>query len=256
MGPINMLKKHSMAIKASGLITQQLTYMKSVVAAARNHKAAHSFSQCGEDLISNFLFENYLRIPYPAYLDIGAHHPTYLSNTYFFYQKGCAGVCVEPDPTLYEVIRKKRPRDICVNAGVGASPESAADFYVMTERTLNTFSKKEADRYQSYGTQKIEAVVKIPLFSVNKILSDNFSSCPNFLSLDVEGLDLLILQSFDFNQFRPEVFCIETLTYVEDKSQQKIQEIIRHMEHAGYFVYADTFINTIFVDKKSWNSRK
>ncbi|MFM6249337.1 MAG: hypothetical protein ACKPEQ_09345, partial [Dolichospermum sp.] len=56
-----------------------------------------SYSQCGEDLIINFIFNN-LGIINPSYLDIGAHHPTYLSNTYSFYRKGCQGVCVEPDP--------------------------------------------------------------------------------------------------------------------------------------------------------------
>lgn len=38
---------------------------------------------------------------------------------------------------------------------------AAADFYVMTTRTLNTFSRSEAERYQSYGNQKIEEVLSL-----------------------------------------------------------------------------------------------
>ena len=42
-----------------------------------------SYAQCGEDLIIDFLFAT-LKVPKVRYLDLGAHHPTYFSNTYFF----------------------------------------------------------------------------------------------------------------------------------------------------------------------------
>jgi hypothetical protein len=48
-----------------------------------------------------------------TYLDIGAHHPTRLSNTYLFYKRGFQGVVVEPDPELMGAIRRVRPRDVC-----------------------------------------------------------------------------------------------------------------------------------------------
>ena len=219
------------------------------------YTAAHSFSQCGEDLIINFIFEKYLKINKPSYLDIGAHHPTYLSNTYFFYQRGCRGVCIEPDPALCENIRNKRSRDICLNAGVGISSKTNAEFYVMTTKTLSTFSREDAEHYQGYGTQKIEKILRIPLIPVNEIIQNNFKSCPNLVSLDVEGLDLDILKSFDFTKYRPEVFCVETLTYVEDKSETKLSEINDLLSSKDYMVYADTYINTIFVDKKAWGNR-
>jgi FkbM family methyltransferase len=214
-----------------------------------------SFAQCGEDLIVDFIFSA-LKLPNPSYLDIGAHHPIYLNNTFFFYQKGCSGVCVEPDPALFAKIKSKRKRDICLNVGVGGTHESKADFYIMRSRTLNTFSKEEAVRYQSRGRQKIKKVIQTQLVPINEILNKYFISYPNFISLDVEGMELGILKTFDFSKFRPEVFCIETLTYTEDKSEQKITDIIKFMISKGYFAYADTYINTIFVDKKSWDNRK
>jgi len=214
-----------------------------------------SYAQCGEDLIIDFIFST-LNISKPSYLDIGAHHPIYLNNTFLFYQKGSTGVCVEPDPALFSQIKKKRSRDICLNVGIGVTKESKANFYIMTSKTLNTFSKKEAERYQSYGSQKIKRVIQIPLVPINEIISQHFTTFPNFISLDTEGLELEILKTFDFSKFRPEVFCIETLTYTEDKSEQKITEIIDFMISKEYFNYADTYINTIFLDKNSWNTRQ
>jgi len=120
---------------------------------------------------------------------------------------------------------------------------------------LNTFSREEAERYQSYGTYRIQEVVKLPLLSVNTILEKYFSSGPDFVSLDVEGVDLEILKLFDFSRFRPPVFCVETLSYAEDNSERKIEEIMELMRSKGYFSYADTYINTIFVEQEIWGSR-
>lgn len=219
----------------------------------QGHKKS-SYSQCGEDLIIEFVFQA-LNIARPSYLDIGAHHPVYLSNTYLFYRKGSSGVCIEPDPSLCRKIRRKRGRDTCLNIGTGVSAQSEAEFYLMTTRTLNTFCREEAERYQSYGSQKIEQVVRIPLLPINDVIMDNFPSCPDFVSLDVEGLDLEILKTFDFDRYRPQVFCIETLTYTEDKTEKKLVEIIDFMTGKGYLNYADTYINTIFVDRRTWLDR-
>ncbi len=213
-----------------------------------------SYAQCGEDLILSHIFM-WLKIDRVRYLDIGAHHPCWLSNTYLLYKQGFRGVLVEPDPILHKVISKYRPRDLTLNVGVGVGGEKEADFFVMTTKTLNTFSREEAMKYQGYGSQKIEEVIRIPLVSVNQIILEYFEACPNFISLDVEGLDLQILQDFDFGRFRPEVFCIETLTYTENNTEHKVTEIIEFMECNGYFVYADTYINTIFIDRNAWAKR-
>ena len=217
-----------------------------------NHKI--SYSQSGEDLIMYHVFMvlGHKRI---SYLDLGANHPTRFSNTYLFYRSGGFGVCVEPDPTLQPLFKKWRSKDTLLTCGVGLE-ECEADFYIMSTNTLNTFSKEEAERYQGYGRQRIEKVIKVPLKPVNRILEHSFDACPNLISLDIEGLDFQILRSMDLDNWRPEVFCIETLTYTEDKTERRLEEIIEYMKDKDYMVYGDTYINTIFVDRKAWQQRK
>lgn len=214
-----------------------------------------SYSQCGEDLIICPIFDA-LGIEKPSYVDIGAHDPVYLSNTYLLYLKGSRGVCVEPNPALYDNIQKKRKRDICLNMGVGITSVKEAEFYCMTSSTLSTFSKGDAERMANYGKEKIEKITVIPLISFDEIIRNYLISCPNLVSLDVEGLDLAILKSIDFTKYRPQVFCVETLTYTENKTEQKILPTIEFMLDNGYFIYGDTFVNTIFVDKEAWVARK
>lgn len=212
-----------------------------------------SYAQCGEDLIVRFVFDG-LRIARPSYLDLGAHDPVRMSNTFLFYRAGSRGVCVEPDPALFGAFKRKRPRDTCLNVGVGLA-EGTADLYMMTSRSLNTFSRAEAERYQSYGKQKIEAVVPVPIVPINTLIGRHFGAPPQFLSIDIEGLDLSILQQLDFAALRPLVLCAETLEYTEDRSERKRADLIDFVLGNDYLLYADTYINTIFVDRSAWKQR-
>ena len=211
-----------------------------------------SYAQCGEDLIISGIFAS-LGVADPTYLDLGAHHPTYLSNTYYFYLRGGKGVCVEPDPALFGDFQKKRGRDTCLNVGVGAQTLPDAEFFLMSASTLNTFSGEEARRIEADTPHRIVRTARIPVVSVNQIIKEYFQERPDFVSLDIEGMDMEILQAFDFGRWHPMVFCVETVVFSERRSgASKVGEVAAFMESQGYFVYADTYINTIFVDKAVW----
>lgn len=80
------------------------------------------------------------------------------------------------------------------------------------------------------------------------------NSPPELLSLDVEGLDLVILKSLDFDRWSPKVICVETILFTEQRVIKKHQPIIDLLAEKGYFCYADTSINSIFVLKSLFNS--
>lgn len=210
-----------------------------------------SYSQCGEDLIIAFVFQS-LRIEHIRYLDIGAYAPSEISNTYLFYTRGDSGVCVEPNPDLCAAFKKKRPRDVCLNVGVGTSSQKDVDFYVMSPPTLSTFSKEEMTSVVEHSRYTLDRTIKVALSPIGEILAAHFKTAPNLVSLDVEGLDYQILKGFDFDAWRPEVFCVETINYIENGRGEKSADIIALMERNGYIAYADTHINTIFVDSNKW----
>jgi FkbM family methyltransferase len=214
-----------------------------------------SYSQCGEDMICDFLF-SWLGVSQISYLDIGAHHPKWLSNTYYFYERGCRGVLIEPDEDLCVGLRRERPRDTILNLAVAASGEDQVNMYVMTSRTLNTLDRAQAEELVAGGREKIEAIRSVRLYGINEILKSQFGPiAPNLVSLDIEGLDFEILSAWDFEAFRPEVFCVETLTYTEDNTERKLVEIIELMLSKGYRIYADTYVNTVFVCESAWTRR-
>lgn len=213
-----------------------------------------SYSQCGEDIILRFVFTA-LKIAHPRYIDIGAHDPIVGSNTYLFYTAGSRGVCVEPNPTLYTKIARVRPRDICLKIGVGPTSAEAVEYFEMTSETLNTFSRAEAERYVSsgaYGGQEIKNVLQLPLIGIGDLMERYGTDYSDLISIDVEGLDFTLIQAFDFTRYRPKVFCIETARGVAHHKAEKNQLLIEYLEKQGYRLYADTFINSIFVDEAVW----
>lgn len=211
-----------------------------------------SYSQVGEDLIAAHALRE-LGIEKPSYLDIGAHHPVELSNTYLFYLRGGRGVLVEPDPARHSLFRAVRPEDTLLGVGVAAE-SGEADFYVMSSPTLNTFSKKEAEYAISTGEHRIEQVVRLPVVGINELLERH--GRPNLVSVDVEGLDFEILRAWDFEGFRPEVLIVETGTYTLVRGgERQREEIFELMEAAGYFRYGLTWINSVFVDWRVWDLR-
>jgi hypothetical protein len=208
---------------------------------------AESFAQCGEDLIINFMLDYLSLARNISYLDVGAFHPIRLSNTYLFYRNGHRGVLVEPNVAMTKQLREIRPKDVTLEAGIGITSQREADFYVMTDPGLNTFSAEEAEQMvrTSNGQVRVREVRKMPLLDINEVMEEHFRGSPTFLSVDTESLDLPILKSIDFERFRPTVICAETLVY---GSRATVPEIPEFLQGKGYVVRGQTFVNTICVD--------
>lgn len=205
-----------------------------------------SYSQCGEDIIADYFFES-IGISKPIYMDIGANEPVKGNNTYFFYLKGSRGVCIEPDKTLIPLLKKKRPGDLVLNLGISTTEKNEAEFYFFNGHynAWNTFSKEDAEKKRSdsgiaYLTSKVQ------LSTVASIATKYLIEDVNFISLDVEGLDLQILKSIDLAKIRPQLICVETIEFAMKNTLNKNHEIITYMLTQGYKVYADTNLNTLF----------
>ncbi len=219
------------------------------------NNAQLSYSQSGEDVIINYIFQC-IGIPQPSYIDIGAHHPFRLSNTALFYAKGSRGINIEPDPVLFKEFVKHRKEDVNLNIGVGGKADEL-DFFRMSTPTMNTFSKKEAEDLVQRFNFRIEQVKKIKVMTIDEIIKQNHKGVfPDLLTLDVEGLDEAILHSIDFSKSIPAVICVETISFETDGSGVKNKQIIQFLESKGYMVYADTYINTIFVQRDLWIKKK
>lgn len=210
-----------------------------------------SYSQSGEDLIIKNLFK-LLKIDHPSYLDIGAYHPKNLNNTYIFYKSGSTGINVEPNKEMWEKFESQRTKDKNLNIGIGEK-EGSLDYYVLNAPTLNTFSAEEAHEYEVKHGYKIIEKRKVEVKTVEQVINEhNNGLFPDFLSIDTEGLDLEILKSINWKKKGPKVICVETASFSNDRSSSKNKDVERYLNTVGYDVFADTYINTIFVDRNAF----
>ncbi len=218
----------------------------------KKEKLGHktSYSQCGEDLLVQYIF-NLRGISKPSYIDIGACDPFFLSNTAIFYQKGCRGINIEANPLLINRFYECRPEDANLNIGVGTE-DAELDFFIMNDHTLSTFAEDECDKMIAHGND-LNKVVKIKTTTLSSILEKYFNNeFPDFLSLDVEGLDFEILKSINFNFSYPKVICVEAAEYSPIGAGARRNELIDFLVSVGYYEYANTNLNAIMVKNEFW----
>lgn len=212
-----------------------------------------SYSQAGEDKIIEFILsylgEKNIGL---SYLDIGCNDYKSLSNSYALYKKGVRGVLIDANPIYIDEIKMYRPEDIVLNCGIGAKNSEKMKFYILNTPGLDSFdleSIKEAQRQ----TPWIEIVdeIEVPVYTLDEIYEKYFASVPTIVSLDVEGLEMDILKSTNFEKYRPYIFIIETIEYREKISvTKKRNDIINLMFENDYIEYAFTGVNSIFIDKR------
>ena len=212
-----------------------------------------SYSQAGEDKIIEFILsylgEKNIGL---SYLDIGCNDYKSLSNSYALYKKGVRGVLIDANPIYIDEIKMYRPEDIVLNCGIGAKNSEKMKFYILNTPGLDSFdleSIKEAQRQTPWI--KIVDEIEVPVYTLDEIYEKYFASVPTIVSLDVEGLEMDILKSTNFEKYRPYIFIIETIEYREKISvTNKRNDIINLMFENDYIEYAFTGVNSIFIDKR------
>jgi FkbM family methyltransferase len=210
----------------------------------------HSYSQRGEDL----LIDRALGRPAAGfYVDVGANDPRKLSNTKRFYDRGWTGCNIEPDPRRHEAFATSRPRDVNLQLGLAGSAGSMR-FHRFEPDYYSTFSAERARELTRAGA-KLVATLDVRVETLADILRQHAQGRRiDFLSLDTEGLDLEILESNDWRQFRPRVICVESAA--ADESEPATASVATFLGSHGYARYAvtrqyGTPLNEIYVDASS-----
>lgn len=212
----------------------------------------NTFSQAGEDAVLEYLWYR-KGIKAPKYLEIGVCDPRIGNNTYLYTLRGGKGVLVEANPSIIGWIKRERPRDLVINMGVATDMQSTeAEFYIFDIPAINTFNKEEAQKRIAHG-RKLLNTIKVPLITINTLIEKYFSTYPDYLSIDIEGLDYDVLANLDYSRFPIPVICVETCSYSEGLYIEKDTRFKDLLESNGYMIYADTFLNSIFVHKEWFN---
>lgn len=183
-----------------------------------------SYSQLGEDV---FCFQNFMNIPRDdvVLFEVGAYDGLTYSNTYALEQyNNCKCVLVEPSPVNARKIYANRPKasvhnlaimaDFGVYEFAGDSPVSGV-MSQLTEAYVQTWELKQSRRYN---------VMSAPFRAVMEVEKVAYI---DFLSIDVQGAELLVLNSTNWD-IPIGVICIE-LEAQHPADDEACRKLLREM---------------------------
>lgn len=205
-----------------------------------------SFAQEGEDKILEKYFGEQTNSGF--FIDVGANHPHKFSNTYKLYLKGWHGINIDANPGTKKIFDKLRPRDINIETGISKTP-SRLDYYTFEHNIFNTFDRETALAHCKEFSIEIKEVIKLETKTLASVLDtlDLGSTRIDFLSVDVEGFDLDVLESCDWARYRPEVILIESLH--TDLEHIQNNPVVKFLHPLNYRLFAKTY-NTLFFTNK------
>lgn len=212
-----------------------------------------SVAQSGEDTIVEYvLMVLGIKLSDEYYLDLGANHAKQLSNTYMLYKKGMRGVLVEANPQLIGELKFYRSEDVILNKCISNHSDESLQFYIMSWDGLSCTSMDAVNEMIEKNPQLyIKDTITVDTITVNQILQKYFSKAPILLSIDIEGQEESILQTLDYDKYAPLIVIVERIDYGTTIATKKRKDLIADiMSQNGYFEYAFTGINSIFINKR------
>lgn len=204
------------------------------------------FSRHGQDkYLNEEIFKNR---KHGVFVDIGAYDGIESSNTYFFEKElSWRGICVEPLVDSFEKLKKNR-NSLCYNKCVLDKAKIVKFMHVIPQKKYRIldeekpvngkFKIREANIekmsgiYDFFEPQHLKRIdnnlemfggkkefFEIEAIGINDLLNNLSNQKIDYLTIDTEGSDFLILQAIDFKKFKIEVIEIEVLYPVKGLSE-------------------------------------
>ncbi|SHL87836.1 FkbM family methyltransferase [Chitinophaga sp. CF418] len=225
-----------------------MTSVKKIIATLASRVApqirylAPAYSSEGEDLILKRIFDNKTN---GIYVDVGAHHPFRVSNTYLFHKMKWTGINIDPMPGSKALFDRYRPQDVNLEMGVSATRQHLT-YHIFNEPALNTFSTHKVEEYTQDPKYRVIKERKIETWPLADILDHYLPAgrSIDFLTIDAEGLDMDVLRSNNWEKYRPAYILVESDPFLLSDMQHC--ELGQFMQQTGYAIFAKTYYTYFF----------
>lgn len=185
------------------------TYKRYAVAARDTVINKRTYSQHGEDLRLVALLSAF-DLRQGLYVDVGANHPTDISNTFAFYRQGLCGIVIEPNPELAHLFSVFRPRDIVLPIACSEQP-GVATFTISKTPVLSSLDEANAG--------PVWKKIRVPLLPLDTVIRDVAPTWIPLLSVDVEGHSGAVLRGAKATLRKTYLACIEASEGTDEEKQ-------------------------------------
>ena len=178
------------------------------------------------------------------YVDVGCYHPIHLNNCHLLFKKGWEGINIDISNFSIDLFKYLRRNDVNLNCAISNSSEIISYYYQKKLSQLTTLKENLAkERMQGHvkkaliKSEKLTTILEKSRFKNERI---------DFLNIDVEGADFDVLNSLDFNIYRPKIICIEIIEKVTDS---KIYSFLKEKNYSLRWSSVSK-LSHIFLDEK------
>jgi hypothetical protein len=204
------------------------------------HKIEISHSSFGEDRV----LAKYLPELDGRYVDVGAGAPVNGSNTYLFYERGWRGTTLDPIHSLIQSHKRKRPRDKQIQACAGNGDVKEIEFFEYLADDFSTNSRGRVGQLFSEGIKPHKSYLSTIIHLRDLNFTCNPTS-PSLLNIDVEGSELDVLLSNDWDICKPRVIAVEEwVSPIYNKT-----EVRKYLEKMDYELTSRCFLTSVYVHK-------
>ena len=187
----------------------------------------NSVSQFGEDAL---LWEHFQKKADGFFVEVGANHPTDCSQTWLLEQHGWKGILVEPLLNKAELLRQQRPGSQVFQVAIGAPEQRGRRQFIIAAGS---------DTYSGLVLNDgvcVERVEEVDVRTLDDLLAEAGNPKLDYVSIDVEGVELQVLRGFNLERHRP------ALVLIEDHLQHL--SVHRHMVRHRYRLVKRTGCNS------------
>jgi FkbM family methyltransferase len=166
-----------------------------------------TYSTGGEDALLNYLFGFRNQ---GFFVDVGAFHPIHSSNTYLFYLKGWRGINIDARPGSMDAFDRVRPRDINLVRAISSGHETLTYAAMGDHPSMNSFSDEFMGALQTRDL--VTSRTPIETVPLAHVLAEHLPVGQeiDFMTIDVEGMELQVLSSNDWTLHRPSLVLLES----------------------------------------------
>jgi hypothetical protein len=164
-----------------------------------------NFNSNGETCFSKQIY-NFIKKGF--YVDIGCYHPIKGSHTSYLYKNGWKGLNLDISAETIEMFKIFRPLDTSLVLGL-SDKEGVSDAYL--NKDISTISSINKNMVNAMGIEKYRIIRTINTTTLKDLRRKQNLEKINFLKIDCEGQDELILSQSSVEDLMSDFLCFEII---------------------------------------------
>ena len=159
-----------------------------------------AYSHWGVDLIITKLLNSKNK---GIYIDVGCHHPFLNNHSYLLYKSGWVGINIDIDYNSIDMFNFFRKSDVNIQTAVTDHKGEVDLFFYHNRAAKNTISKEfgsDAKEQKKINSDTLNNIIENSKFKNSKI---------DFVSIDVEGNEMNVLNGFNLKKYKPKLILLE-----------------------------------------------